>query len=73
MKRKAKARDHESYWTLSIISLLIPMVGIILGIVYLTRSEMVDRKLGEHLIVMAIVSIIIFSFIWSLQFNVGVV
>ena len=55
-----KANQHESYKTFSIISIVIPLVGFILGIVYLTKDKKLDKKLGEHLLVLSIV----FSFIW---------
>lgn len=57
-----KANEHPDYLTLTIISVLLPIVGIILGIVYLTRPDTVDRKLGEHLIAFSLAVIILAAF-----------
>src|ERR1035437_3675626 len=57
---KAKASQHESYGTFTLITAIIPFVGFILGIVYLTKDKKVDKKLGEHLIAWSI----LFSIIW---------
>lgn len=56
---KPSAAQHESYGTLSVISFLIWPVGLVLGIVYLTKSDAVERKLGEHLIVMSVFGLIV--------------
>lgn len=61
---KIKASDHDIYGVTTIVSFLIPTVGIILGIVYLSKSTKVDRKLGEHLIAVGILSCIIACIIW---------
>jgi len=45
---KVKASLHESYWTFTVLALLLPMVGVIVGIVFMTKSARLDRKLGEH-------------------------
>lgn len=58
---KLKASQHESYGTLSLISILIPLAGIILGIAYLTKEDRLDRKLGEHLLVVGVFSIMIYG------------
>ena len=61
---KIKASDHDIYGVTTIVSLLIPTVGIILGIVYLSKNTKIDRKLGEHLIAVGILSCIVASIIW---------
>lgn len=63
---KVKASSHESYNTLTLISFVFPMVGIILGIVFFAKDTKQDRKLGEHLIAISILFMIIWYFIWSL-------
>jgi len=45
------------------LALVIPLIGIIVGIAYLTKNELLERKLGEHVIVMSIVGAIL-SFIF---------
>lgn len=61
---KVKASDHDIYGVTTIVSLLVPTVGIILGIVYLSKNTKVDRQLGEHLIAVGILSCIVASIIW---------
>jgi len=54
-----KAKNHPSYMTFTILSLIIPIVGIILGIVYLAKNDELDRKLGEHAIAISILGFIL--------------
>lgn len=63
---KIKASDHDIYAVTTIVSLLIPLIGIILGAVYLSKETKVDRKLGEHLIAVGIFSCLIAGIIWSI-------
>jgi uncharacterized membrane protein YvbJ len=58
--QKISAGEHESYGTITILSILLPIVGIIIGIVYLTKNDPLDKKLGEH----AIAFSILFTIIW---------
>ena len=51
---KAIASKHESYGTFTIISILLPFIGIILGIVYLTKDNKLDKKLGEHCLALGV-------------------
>lgn len=62
--KDVQAKDHESYGTYTIIALLIAPVGFILGIVYLTKNEKVDRKLGEHLVAISVLASIVYSIMW---------
>jgi len=57
-----KVSKHPDYATITIISAILPVVGIILGIVYLTKDNRADKKLGEH----AIVGSILFAILWYL-------
>lgn len=57
---KVLANEHEDYGKFTLLTFVIPMVGFILGIVYLTKPDQLDRKLGEHLIVVSI----LFSILW---------
>ena len=52
--KKVKASQHESYGTFTILAIIIPLAGFILGIVYLTKDKKVDKKLGEHLLALSI-------------------
>ena len=70
--KNLQAIKHPSYWQYSIISFLIPFVGFILGAIYLSKDNKLDKKLGEHLIVIGIfsliVSFIVYFFILPLLF-----
>jgi hypothetical protein len=62
-EKKVKAKDHESYGTFTVLAIIIPLVGFILGIVYLTKDKKVDKKLGEHLVAL---SVLFGAFWWVL-------
>ena len=62
---KVQARQHDSYTTMSLIGFIFPLVGFILGIVYLTKEKQVDRKLGEHLLVVAVLAFVFWSIAWG--------
>lgn len=57
---KIKAKDHESYTTFTILAVIIPIVGFILGIVYLTKDKKLDKKLGEHTLAFSV----LFGIFW---------
>lgn len=61
MNNKVKAKYNKSYGILTLISVLFPLIGIILGIFYLTKDGKVDKKLGKHLVAISILSMIIWS------------
>lgn len=63
--KKISANQHSSYGVFTLLGLLLPIVGIIIGIVYLTKPDLLDRKVGEHAIVMGIVGFILFFLIFS--------
>jgi hypothetical protein len=54
-----KAKNHPSYWTFTILGLILPIVGVIVGIVYLTKEKTIDKKLGEHVIAISILGFIL--------------
>ncbi len=60
-----KAKDHHDYGTITALSVLLPFIGIIVGIVYLTKSQPVDKKLGEHAIALSVLFMIIWYFVFS--------
>ncbi len=62
-EKKVEAKDHESYGTFTVLAIIIPLVGFILGIVYLTKDKKVDKKLGEHLVAL---SVLFGAFWWIL-------
>ena len=59
-KNTINASSHPSYWAFTLIALIIPLAGFILGIIYLCHKEELDRKLGFH----TLFSAIFFQFGW---------
>lgn len=59
---KTKVSKHPDYTTATIIAAILPVVGLILGIVYLAKDSRADKKLGAN----TIVSSILFSILWFL-------
>ncbi len=53
------ANQHSSYWTFTALGLLLWPVGVIVGIVFLTKPTLLERKLGEHTIVMSILGFVL--------------
>jgi len=70
-KTKVKASDHGSYGVLTIIAFLVPLVGLIMGAIYLTKDTKLDHKVGEHLIAVGVLSSIIASALWFFTFGSG--
>jgi len=66
MSEKIKAINHENYITYTLIALVVPIVGIIVGAIYLGKDEKIDKKLGEHLVAISI----LFMIIWGILFVV---
>lgn len=58
LNKKVKANSHESYGTYTLISFILPIVGLIVGIVYLTKDKVLEKKLGEHLVAISILFMI---------------
>lgn len=61
--KKIEAKNHPLYTSYTLISLIIPIIGIIMGAVFLTKEVPLDKKFGEHLIVTAIMGSILISLI----------
>jgi hypothetical protein len=59
------AKQHESYGALTILAILMPLIGLVLGVVYLTKDKAVDRKLGEHLVAISV----LFFIIWGAAYT----
>jgi len=66
LSKKILAKNHQSYMTFTLLSLLLPIIGVILGIVYLSKKDPLDKKLGEHSIAFSILAFILWSVIFSL-------
>jgi uncharacterized membrane protein YvbJ len=63
--KKLKANNHPSYMLYTVICILIPIVGIILGIVCLAKSDPLEKKLGEHALAFSIVMMILYFLLLS--------
>lgn len=64
-QKVVNAKQHPSYTTFTILGLILPFVGIIVGIVYLTKSDSLDHKVGEHTIAISILGFIIAYLLYS--------
>jgi len=60
VSRYCTAKGHHSYGTITAVSVVLPIIGLIVGIGYLFKNRPVDKKLGEHAIAVSI----LFMFIW---------
>ena len=59
-----KASKHESYGVYTILAVIFPLIGLILGIVSLAKDDRLDKKLGEHTLAMSILFMILWSVLW---------
>lgn len=65
---RPQARDHEAYGRLTLLAIILPIVGLIVGIVFLVRPAALDRKVGEHTIA---VSVLAFIILWALLYLIA--
>jgi uncharacterized membrane protein YvbJ len=59
---RVRAKDHPSYGMMTLLSAIIPIIGIIVGIVHLTKNTAIDKKLGEHMVVVSLFVV----FLWAM-------
>lgn len=62
---KVKAKDHDSYGVYTLLSVFIPLAGIIMEAIMLTKEKQIDKKLGEHAIVCSVFGLIAYGLIWG--------
>lgn len=63
---KAKASQHESYGAYTVLAILLPIVGLLLGIVYMAKDDKLDRKLGEHLLALGVLFMFVYIIGWAI-------
>jgi hypothetical protein len=63
--KKLQASDHENYTNLSVIGFVLPLIGMIIGIVYVAKDGRLDRKLGEHLIAISVLGFVLWAIVWQ--------
>ncbi len=67
MKKKAiRARDHKYYWVFLLVSIVAPLIGLLVGLSFQFNKELLDRKVGLHMIVTSVLVVVI-------SFLVGVI
>jgi hypothetical protein len=54
MSEPIKANQHNQYVLLTVVAVVIPIIGLITGIAYCNRDDRLERKLGEHLVVVSL-------------------
>jgi len=65
-QRPVAARTHPEYIKYTILTVLIPILGIGFGIIYSVRNDPQDKKLGEHLLAFGILLSILYSVLYML-------
>lgn len=65
-KKEMRAKDHPSYGTFTLLSLIIPIAGFIVGIVHMTKDNTLDKKVGEHAIAISVLGCILNFIILSI-------
>lgn len=61
MKNKTKITKHPAYKMVTILAFLIPVAGILVGAIYLTKEKKEDLKMGEHAITTSIMAVILWA------------
>ena len=61
---RLKASNHASYGTYTLICVLIPIVGLILRIVGLTKTDPMEKKLGEHALALSITLMVVYAILY---------
>ncbi len=65
-----RARNHPSYASGSILGFLLPFFfGLIYGVVYMTKPAPLDKKLGEHVVAVSILTMVLYGVAWNLFLN----
>lgn len=59
-----KAGTHPDYYKFLLLTILIPVAGVIIGIVYMTKDDASEKKMGESLLCWGILLSVIYYFIW---------
>lgn len=59
-------KNHPSYSSLTVVSFVLPLIGIILGIVYLTKPDRMTKNFGGHLLAVSILGWIV----WTVLFTI---
>jgi threonine/homoserine efflux transporter RhtA len=72
-KNKTKTTSHPAYKMVTIVSFIIPVAGILIGIIYLTKEKKEDLKLGEHAIATSLIAGILWATIIFFSSNIGYV
>ena len=62
---RIKAKQHDSYITMTVLCILIPILAVFIGAVYMTKDKVVDKKLGEHMVAFSILMMIVEGFLWT--------
>lgn len=63
--KKITANQHSAYGVVTLLSIFLSGIGLIVGIIYLTKDRVVDKKLGEHAIAFSILFMILWYWVIS--------
>ena len=56
-----EVRKHPPYNTFMLLAFVIPIVGFIVGALYMAKPNVLEHKLGEHIIGMGIMSTLLYA------------
>ena len=59
-----KISEHPSYYTLIAVGFLFPLIGLIIGLVFIAKSDPFDRKLGRDIITWSILWMLLGTIAW---------
>jgi len=66
IRSRVKASQHESYGMFTLLCVLLAPVALIIGIIYLSKKDHLDRKLGEHIVALSILVMIVTGALWAI-------
>ena len=65
---KVHAKNHPEYTKYTIFTVLVPIVGLLLGVTYSAKDDPQDKKLGEHLLAFSILLSILYAVLYVFFF-----
>ena len=61
--QKSSSKDEESTTWLYVVGLLLPIIGMALGLIYLSKSNKEENGLGKSILICSIISAVMYLFV----------
>ncbi len=45
--------SQPKFWVLMVVSLVVPLIGVIAGLIFLSKSDPADKRLGKTVLIVA--------------------